>query len=72
MSVDRPDRRASTRFTNVVINEVLTHTDAPQVDSIELRNTGGDSIDVGGWYLSDSSSDFQQIPRFRAGTILEP
>ncbi|HUT13829.1 MAG TPA: lamin tail domain-containing protein, partial [Thermoguttaceae bacterium] len=37
----------------VVINEVLTHTDPPNVDWIELHNTTGAEIDVGGWYLSD-------------------
>jgi len=37
----------------VVINEVLSHTDWPQVDSIELHNVTDQPIDVGGWYLSD-------------------
>ncbi|MBN2477233.1 MAG: lamin tail domain-containing protein [Pirellulales bacterium] len=38
----------------VVINEVLSHTDVPLADAIELHNTTGAAIDVGGWYLSDS------------------
>ncbi len=38
----------------IAINEVLTHTDAPLLDAIELLNTTGDEIDLGGWYLSDS------------------
>jgi len=38
----------------VVINEVLSHTDLPDIDSIELYNTTGGTIDIGGWYLSDS------------------
>ncbi|NQU26172.1 MAG: lamin tail domain-containing protein, partial [Candidatus Nealsonbacteria bacterium] len=38
----------------IVINEVLSHTDWPQFDTIELHNTSGDPVDVGGWYLSDS------------------
>ena len=37
-----------------MINEVLTHTDPPQVDSIELYNTTGANINIGGWYLSES------------------
>ncbi|HUT14357.1 MAG TPA: lamin tail domain-containing protein, partial [Thermoguttaceae bacterium] len=37
----------------VVITEVLTHTDYPQVDTVELHNPTGSLIDVGGWYLSD-------------------
>lgn len=53
----------------VVINEVLTHTDAPLSDAIELRNVTGATINVGGWYLSDSDDDLQkfQIP---LGTII--
>ncbi|MBN2473680.1 MAG: lamin tail domain-containing protein [Pirellulales bacterium] len=39
---------------DVVVNEVLTHTDWPSVDTIELHNTTAAAIDIGGWYLSDS------------------
>ncbi|MGB2820953.1 MAG: CotH kinase family protein, partial [Phycisphaerae bacterium] len=38
----------------VVVNEVLTHTDEPDVDTIELHNTTDQAIDIAGWYLSDS------------------
>ncbi|NQU25268.1 MAG: lamin tail domain-containing protein, partial [Candidatus Nealsonbacteria bacterium] len=37
----------------VVVNEVLSHTDWPQMDSIELHNVTDQPIDVAGWYLSD-------------------
>jgi len=37
----------------VVISEVLTRTDPPAVDAIELHNPTDAPIDVGGWYLSD-------------------
>lgn len=49
---------------NILISEVLAHTDEPQVDFIELHNPGSSAIDVGGWYLSDSKSDLLkfQIP----------
>jgi len=40
--------------TGVIINEVLTHTDAPLADAIELLNTTAAPIDVGGWFLSDA------------------
>ena len=57
----------------VVINEVLTHTDAPVTppDSIELLNVTDASIDLSGWYLGDTLDDRlkYQIP---AGTILGP
>ncbi|MBN1676558.1 MAG: lamin tail domain-containing protein, partial [Kiritimatiellae bacterium] len=40
----------------VLINEVLSHTDLPQKDAIELYNAGSTSVDIGGWYLSDSEN----------------
>lgn len=44
-----PDQR-------VVINELLTHTDLPQVDAIELLNTTTNDIDIDGWWLCDQIS----------------
>jgi hypothetical protein len=41
----------------IVINEVLTHTDPPLYDSIELFNPTASAINIGGWYLSDSSAN---------------
>ena len=54
---------------DVVINEVLAHTDSPDLDSIELFNPTNQSVVIGGWYLSDSSNDLlkYQIP---LGTVL--
>jgi autotransporter-associated beta strand protein len=54
-------------MADVVINEVLTHTDIPEVDSIELHNPTAVSIDIGGWYLSDSNSDYLKF-RISDGT----
>ena len=55
----------------MVINEVLAHTDAPVelTDSIELHNTTTAPINVGGWFLSDSTSNLFafEIP---AGTTI--
>jgi hypothetical protein len=53
----------------VVINELLTHTDVPLSDTIELHNTTDSEVDLSGWYLSDSKQDLLkfQIP---LGTIL--
>jgi len=53
----------------VYINEVLTHTDLPQVDSVELFNAGSDAVDISGWFLSD---DFYTPEKFRIpnGTTL--
>jgi len=46
----------------VVINEVLTHTDPPQLDAIEVFNPTGTNVNIGGWFLSD---DAAQSKKFR-------
>ena len=48
----------------VVINEVLTLIDQSPTDSIELFNASAAEINIGGWFLSDSSDNFLkfQIP----------
>jgi hypothetical protein len=54
---------------NVVINEVLAHTDPPFEDAIELLNPSGSTVDISGWYLSDDSRNLRQyqVPQ---GTLL--
>jgi hypothetical protein len=45
----------------VVINEVLSHQDTDNPgDWIELHNTTGSPINIGGWFLSDSRGDLQK------------
>lgn len=60
----------------VVINEVLTHTDPPQEDAIELHNPTTGPINIAGWYLSDQSDidNPSLLKKFRipAGTVLPP
>jgi hypothetical protein len=51
----------SGKIVDVVVNEVLTHTDPPLTDSIELHNTTGAAIDVGGWFLSDNSDNYRKF-----------
>ena len=64
----------------IVVNEVLTHTDDPLADTIELHNTSTtETIDLGGWWLSDSwgwewnaqNGDYQKF-RIPTGTVLGP
>jgi hypothetical protein len=43
----------------IVFNELLTHTDPPQVDQIELYNPTATTVDIGGWFLSDDIADPQ-------------
>ena len=38
---------------DVVISEILAHTDPPLKDSIELHNASSQSVNVSGWSLSD-------------------
>lgn len=55
----------------VLVNEALTHTDPPQVDSIELFNPNTAPVDISGWFLSDDLSAPTKfvIP---PGTVLPP
>ncbi len=56
-------------LTNIVINEVLTHTDPPLEDAVELRNLANSPVDVSGWFLSD---DLNNLRKFRIpnGTVI--
>jgi hypothetical protein len=56
-------------LTNVVINEVLTHTDPPLEDALELYNPTAAPLDLSYWWISNDEAlplKFQ-IP---AGTII--
>ncbi|MBK8000700.1 MAG: lamin tail domain-containing protein [Verrucomicrobia bacterium] len=54
---------------NVVINEVLTHSDPPLEDAIELRNTTTSAVNIGGWYLSDARTALRKF-RIPNGTSI--
>jgi hypothetical protein len=53
----------------LVINEVLTHTDPPLEDAIELLNTSSNSLAVGGWWISNSERELKKF-RVPPGTAL--
>lgn len=53
----------------ILINEVLSSSSPPLLDSIELVNTTAAAIDLSGWFLSDSKSNYRKY-RIPAGTIL--
>ena len=57
-------------FPDVVINEVLAHTDPPLARSIEILNRGATEADIGGWFLSDD----RRTPKYMIplGTRLQP
>jgi hypothetical protein len=56
-------------LTNIVINEVLTHTDLPLEDAVELRNLTAAPVDVGGWFISDSGTTLRKF-RIPNGTVI--
>jgi hypothetical protein len=66
-----PGAAGSGPLPGVVVNEVLTNTDAPALDAVELFNPTVSPVDLGGWFLSDSSADFRKylIPD---GTVIAP
>ena len=58
----------------VIVNEVLTRSTAPLEDAIELHNPGLETIDIGGWFLSDQRGDRDELKKFRIpdGVLLGP
>lgn len=52
-----------------VIHEVLTHTDLPLEDAVELHNPTAAAVDLSGWYLSNSSVEPRKY-RFPEGTVI--
>lgn len=64
-----PDAFGTGLAPKVVINEVLTHTDPPLSDTIELHNPTASAINIGGWFLSDTGDQLKKfcIP---TGTVL--
>lgn len=44
---------APASIPGILINEALTHTDPPLLDTIELFNPTINNVNVGGWFLTD-------------------
>lgn len=57
--------------SDVKISEIVTHSDEPYYDFIELWNDGDENVDISGWFLSDRVSELTQVPIPR-GTVLKP
>jgi hypothetical protein len=53
----------------LVITELLTHTDLPLVDTIELHNPTASPVDLGGWFLTDNK-DVPKKYRIPTGTTI--
>lgn len=69
-SPGRADEITSTD-AQVLVNEVLAHTDVPQQDAVELYNPGDTVADIGGWYITDDRSQPERH-RLPAGTFIAP
>ena len=59
----------------IVINEILSHSNSPRVDAIELfNNSSALAVDVGGWFISDvgNAETVLEYKKFRIpdGTII--
>ncbi|MCA9247892.1 MAG: lamin tail domain-containing protein, partial [Planctomycetales bacterium] len=55
--------------SDIVINELLAHTDPPQFDAVELFNATDAAIDISGWYLTDSVNQLRAY-RIPDGTTI--
>ncbi len=55
----------------LVISEVLTHTDPPLEDAIEVHNLTARPIPIAGWRLGRAARDLDRY-RFPAGTTVAP
>ena len=66
------DPMATGPLENIVINEILAHTDDPVLDFIELNNRSATSVDISGcwlWHEAGTNGSRFQVP---AGTTLGP
>jgi hypothetical protein len=55
------------KIPQVLITEILTHTDLPQVDAVEIFNPSDLEADISGWLLTDDK-DFPSKYVFPTGT----
>jgi hypothetical protein len=53
----------------VLVNEVLSHTDPPVLDTVELYNASAGPADICGWFLTDDR-DRPTRYTFPAGTVI--
>jgi len=58
---------------SIVINEILAHSHDMQPDWIELYNTTNTTINIGGWFLSDSNADEPNMIKYEipVGTAID-
>lgn len=64
------DDPAPTVLAPVLINEVLSASNPPDVDAIELFNPNTNAVEIGGWFLTDDLNTPKKY-RIPDGTIIE-
>jgi len=47
-------------LSNVVVNEVLSHTDPPLEDAVEFYNPTPLAVNIGGWFISNSEENLKK------------
>jgi hypothetical protein len=47
-------------YTNIFVNELLSHTDPPLEDAVEIQNKSGTNINVSNWFISNSRSNLKR------------
>jgi hypothetical protein len=53
----------------ILVNEALTHTDFPQVDTVELYNPTAGAVNLNGWWLTDD----RKVPqKYAIGAVTIP
>jgi hypothetical protein len=57
-------------LSNVVVNEVLTHTDPPLEDAVEFYNPTPSPVNIGGWFISNSQENLKKC-RVPDNTIIQ-
>lgn len=57
---------------SIVFNELLAHSHAAASDWIELHNTTGQAVNIGGWFLTDDNTDLATIRKYEipADTVI--
>lgn len=69
-SPGRADPVVPDAYASILLNEVLAHTDLPQLDFVELYNRSNTAVDLSGCVITDDPT----TNRFRipAGTVITP
>lgn len=59
------------QYTNLWVNELLSHTDPPFEDAVEFYNPTDSAVDISGWYLSNSKTRPKRY-RLPPNSIVQP